>query len=224
LPVFKDGKTGNAAMTLVGVIADVKYSGLEHPADNSIFRPFAQQPWPNVFLIARTNSDPGTLRVVLPPSIALVDPAVVVSKVSTLDDVVLDAAAQPRLRTLLTAGLAGLTLALAAVGLYGVISRSVTQRTNEIGIRMALGATSNDIIGLVLREGMTLAAAGVALGVATSYAAARLLAALLFGITPTDVVSFALASVCLLLFALVASYLPARRATEIEPIVALRAE
>jgi putative ABC transport system permease protein len=224
LPVFKDGKTGNAAMTLVGVIADVKYSGLEHPADNSIFRPFAQQPWPNVFLIARTNGDPGTLRVVLQRRIARVDPAVVVSKVSTLDDVVLDAAAQPRLRTLLTAGLAGLTLVLAAVGLYGVISRSVTQRTNEIGIRMALGATSNDIIGLVLREGMTLAAAGVALGVATSYAVARLLAALLFGITPTDLVSFALASLCLLLFALVASYLPARRATEIEPIVALRAE
>ena len=224
LPVFKDGKTSNATMTLVGVIADVKYSGLEHPADNAIFRPYAQQPWPNVFLIARTRSDPGTLTSVLQRRIAQVDPAVVVSKVSTLDDVVLDAAAQPRLRTLLTAGLAGLTLALAAVGLYGVISRSVTQRTNEIGIRMALGATSNNIVGLVLREGMTLAATGVALGVAVSYAAARLLTALLFGITPTDVVSFALASTCLLLFAFVASYLPARRATRIDPAVSLRSE
>ncbi len=224
LPVFKDGKTSNATMTLVGVIADVKYSGLEHPADNSIFRPYVQQPWPNVFLIARTNGDPGTLTSILQRRIAQVDPAMVVSKVSTLDDVVLNAAAQPRLRTLLTAGLAVLTLALAAVGLYGVISRSVTQRTNEIGIRMALGATSNNIIALVLREGMTLAAAGVVLGVAISYVGARLMTALLFGIAPTDAVSFALASGSLLLFALAASYLPARRATAIEPVVALRAE
>jgi predicted lysophospholipase L1 biosynthesis ABC-type transport system permease subunit len=222
--VFKDGKTSNATMTLVGVIADVKYSGLEHPADNSIFRPYAQQPWPNVFLIARTNGDPGTLTSVLQRRIAQVDPALVVSKVSTLDDVVLNAAAQPRLRTLLTAGLAVLTLALAAVGLYGVISRSVTQRTNEIGIRMALGATSNNIIALVLREGMTLAAAGVVLGVAISYAGARLLTALLFGITPTDAVSFAVASGCLLLFASIASFVPARRAARVEPVVALRAE
>jgi ABC-type antimicrobial peptide transport system permease subunit len=125
---------------------------------------------------------------------------------------------------LLTAGLAGLTLALASVGLYGVISRSVTQRTNEIGIRMALGATSNNIVALVLREGMTLAATGVAFGVAISYAGSRLLTALLFGITPTDAVSFALASGGLLLFAFVASYLPARRATEIDPAVSLRSE
>ena len=224
LPVFKDGKTRNATMTLVGVIADVKYSGLEGPADNSIFRPYAQQPWPNVFLIARTKGDPASLTSVLQRRIGQLDPAVVVSKVSTLDDVVLGAAAQPRLRTWLTAGLALLTLALAAVGLYGVISRSVTQRTNEIGIRMALGATSNNIIALVLREGMTLAAAGVLIGVAISYAAARLLTALLFGISATDAVSFALASGCLLLFALIASYFPARKATEIEPVVALRAE
>jgi len=224
LPVFKDGKTSNATMTLVGVIADVKYSGLEHPADNAIFRPFAQQPWPNVFLVARTTGDPGALTLALQRRIAEVDPAVVVSKVSSLDDVVLGAAAQPRLRTLLTAGLAGLTLALAAVGLYGVISRSVTQRTNEIGIRMALGASSRNIIALVLREGMTLAVTGVLLGIAISYAAGRLLTALLFGITATDAVSFVLASGCLLFFALIASYIPARRATAIEPVVALRAE
>ena len=148
----------------------------------------------------------------------------VVSKVSTLDAVVLDAAAQPRLRTVLTAGLAGLTLALAAVGLFGVISRSVTQRTNEIGIRMALGATPSNIVRMVVGEGMTLAAGGVALGIAISYLAARMLRTLLYGVTPTDAVSFALASSCLLLFALLASYLPARRATTVDPSVALRAE
>ena len=224
LPVFRDGATHNADMTLVGVIAEVKYSGLERPADNAIFRPFAQQPWPNVYLIARTKDDIRALTSVLQRRIAQVDPDMVVSAVKSLDDVVLDAAAQPRLRALLTAGLAFITLTLAAVGLYGVISRSVTQRTNEIGIRMALGATSGDIITMVVGEGMLLAIVGVSLGSALGYLAARLLTTLLFGVTPADAVSFALAASCLLLFALIASYLPARRATTVDPSVALRTE
>jgi len=224
LPVFRDGATHNADMTLVGVIAEVKYSGLERPADNSIFRPFAQQPWPNVYLLARTNGDTRALTSVLQRRIAQVDSGIVVSAVKSLDDVVLDAAAQPRLRTLLTAGLAFITLALAAVGLYGVISRSVTQRINEFGIRMALGATSADIVRMVVGEGMVLALIGVALGSALGYVGARLLSTLLFGITPTDAVSFTLAAGCLLLFAMCASYLPARRATRVDPAVALRAE
>ena len=224
LPVFKDGATRNADMTLVGVIAEVKYSGLEKPADNSIFRPFAQQPWPNVFLIARTQVDPRTLTTALPQRIAQIDPGIVVSKVSPLDAVVLDAAAQPRLRTMVIGGLTGLALALALVGLYGVISRSVTQRTSEIGIRMALGATWSDIINMVVSEGMVLAIAGVVVGIAISFAATRVLATFLYGITPTDAVSFAVASGSLLVFALIASYLPARRASRIDPAVALRAE
>jgi len=224
LPVFRDGATHNADMTLVGVIAEVKYSGLERPADNSIFRPFAQQPWPNAYLLARTNGDTRALTSVLQRRIAQVDSGIVVSAVKSLDDVVLDAAAQPRLRTLLTAGLAFITLALAAVGLYGVISRSVTQRINEFGIRMALGATSADIVRMVVGEGMVLAVIGVALGSALGYVGARLLSTLLFGITPTDAVSFTLAAGCLLLFAMCASYLPARRATRVDPAVALRAE
>ena len=114
LPVFKDGATRNAEMTLVGVIAEVKYSGLERQADNAIFRPYAQQPWPNVYLIARTGGDTGALTLALQRRIAQVDPAIVVSAVNTLDGVVLDAAAQPRLRTLVTVGLALLTLALAS--------------------------------------------------------------------------------------------------------------
>ena len=224
LPVFRDGATRNASMTLVGVIAEVKYSGLERAADNSIFRPFAQQPWPNVFLIARTQYDTRTLTTTLQSHIGQVDRAVVVSKVSPLDGVVLDAAAQPRLRTLVVTGIAGLALALAVVGLYGVVSRSVTQRTSEIGIRIALGATWSDIVRMVVGEGMALAVTGVVLGIALSYATTRILARFLYGIVPTDGVSFVLASTSLLLFAFIASYLPARRASRVDPAVALRAE
>jgi putative ABC transport system permease protein len=224
LPAFRDGATRNATMALVGIISGVKYSGLDRPADNSIFRPFAQQPWPNVYLIARTDGDPNMVAPLLQRRIAQVDPAIAVSSVSPLDAVVLEAAAQPRLRTIVIAGLAILALALAAVGLYGVISRSVAQRTNEIGIRMALGAAWTDIIGMVVGEGMALAVAGVAVGVVLSYAASRMLTVFLYGITPTDAASFGLASGALLLFALIASYLPARKASRVDPAVALRGE
>ena len=143
---------------------------------------------------------------------------------STLDDVVSEAAAQPRFRTLLLAALAALALALAAVGLYGVVSYSVSQRTAEIGIRMALGATASDVVRMIVGEGMWLALGGVAIGMAGAYALSRTLATLLYGVAPTDPASFAVGSMFLVLFALLASYVPARKATRIDPAVALRAE
>jgi putative ABC transport system permease protein len=224
LPVFRDGAQRNAAMTLVGVISDVKYSGLDRAADNAVYRPFAQQPWPNVFLVARTASSPAAVMTTLQHQIAGVDRAIAVSAVRTLGDVVLDAAAQPRFRTLLLAILAALALALAAVGLYGVVSYSVSQRKAEIGIRMALGATAGDVVGMIVREGFVLAAAGVVIGVAGAYALSRTLEALLYGVAATDPASFVLAPSVLFLFSLGASYLPARRATRIDPAAALRAE
>jgi putative ABC transport system permease protein len=127
-------------------------------------------------------------------------------------------------RTPLCAALAGLALALAVVGLYGVVSYSVSQRNTEIGIRMALGGTATDVIRMIVGEGMALALGGVVVGIASAYALSRTLVALLYGVRPSDPASFALASGSLMLLALLASYVPARRATSIEPAVALRAE
>ena len=224
LPVFRDGVTRQGTITLVGIIGNVKYSGLERGPGSAIYRPFAQQPWPNLFLVARTDGDTTALRATLQRQIAEVDRAISTSSMSTLDDVVSEAAAQPRFRTLLLAALAALALALAAVGLYGVVSYSVSQRTAEIGIRMALGATASDVVRMIVGEGMWLALGGVALGIAGAYALSRTLATLLYGVDPTDPASFVFGSTFLVIFALLASYVPARRATRIDPAVALRAE
>ena len=224
LPVFRDGVTGQGTITLVGIIGDVKYSGLDRAPDSAIYRPFAQQPWPNIFLVARTDGDTAAFRMTLQRQIADVDRAIAVSAVSTLDHVVSEAAAQPRFRTLLFAALAGLALALAAVGLCGVVSYSVSQRTTEIGVRMALGATASDVVKMIVGEGMWLAVGGVAIGVAVAFALARTLASLLYGVAPADAASFVFASGFMLFSAMLASYIPARRATGIDPAVALRAE
>jgi ABC-type antimicrobial peptide transport system permease subunit len=150
--------------------------------------------------------------------------AFVTSSVETLDDRVAADAAQPRFRTVLLVSLAGLALAIAAVGLSGVIADTVSHRTREIGIRMALGATSGDVLRMVMRDGLVVALGGLAAGFAGALVVTRTLATLLFGVTPTDALSFATASAALLLITLVASYLPARRAARVDPMVVLRAE
>jgi putative ABC transport system permease protein len=147
---------------------------------------------------------------------------IVTSSVTTLDQLVADAAAQPHFRTVLLASLAGLALGIAAVGLYGVVAYAVSQRTKGIGIRIALGATPHDVLGMVLSDGMIVATAGIGIGVASALVLARLLAGLLYGIAPTDPVSFLAASIGLLVLTLVASYIPARRGARVDPIHALR--
>jgi predicted permease len=224
LPVIKDGVQTNAMMTLVGVIRDVKYSGLEQPADDAIYRPFAQQPWPSLFLVARAERGEAALIAALPREIAALDPGIQVSDVAALETIVADAAAQPRFGTWLLGALAVLALSLAAVGLYGVLAYLVSQRTRELGIRMALGATGRDVVRMIVGEGMLMAAIGITSGVAAAYALAKMLAAVLYGVTPTDVTSFVSAAGFVLLLAWFASYIPARRAIAIDPAVALRAQ
>ncbi|HXW04551.1 MAG TPA: ADOP family duplicated permease [Vicinamibacterales bacterium] len=224
LPVVRDGKTASVDMTLVGVTSDVKYAGLAAPPDDVVYRPFAQQPWMAPFLVVRTSGDPAAFAPTLRRAIAAADPAAVTGAVTTLDQAVLDAVAQPRFRTVLLGSLALLAIAIAAVGLHGVVAYAVSQRAREFGIRMALGATSRDVLDIVLTEGLIMGAAGIAAGTAAALLLTRALSGLLYGITPTDPVSFGLAAAGLLALTLLATYVPARRAARIDPIRALRSE
>jgi putative ABC transport system permease protein len=224
LPVLRNGATSGEHMTVVGITANVKYSGLAQPADAVVYRPFAQQPWRSVFLVARTAGDAGRLASQLRREIAAVDAAVTVADVTPLATVVADLTLQPRVRTMLLIALAGMAITIAAVGLYGVIAYSVSQRTAEIGIRMALGADRRRIRLMVLSEGAALTAIGLAGGLAAALGGSRLIAALLFGIAPTDPASFALAAVVTLVVGLAAALLPAARAAGADPLSALKAE
>jgi putative ABC transport system permease protein len=222
LPLLRNGTRTSVDVTLVGVTANVKYAGLAAPPDDVVYRPFAQQPWVAPFLIVRTSGEPADFALTLRRGVAAVDKGIVVSAVTTLEQLVSDATAQPQFRTVLLASFAALALGIAAIGLYGVVAYAVSRRTKEIGIRMALGATSRDVLTMVLGEGLMVATAGIAAGTACAFVLARVLAGLLYGITPTDPLSFLLASAGLLALTLVASYIPARRAARIEPIRALR--
>ena len=224
LPVIRDGKKTSTELTLVGITADVKYAGLGAPPEDIVYRPFQQQPWAAPFLVVRTSGDPTEFTLSVRRGIAAVDKGILTSSVTTLDQLVMDAAAQPQLRTVLLASIAALALGIAAIGLYGVIAYAVSQRTKEIGIRLALGATSRDVLAMVLSDGLRVAIAGIVVGTASALVLARLLAGLLYGITSTDPASFLLASLALLGLTLVASYIPARQAALVDPIRALRTE
>jgi putative ABC transport system permease protein len=224
LPVLRNGKAARETMTVVGITADVKYGGLDRAADDIVYRPFAQQAWRSVFLVARTTGDPEVLASRLRREIAAVDRAITVADVTTLEAVLADATARPRFRAMVLGAFAGLAILIATVGLYGVIAYTVSQRAAEIGVRMALGADGRRIRSLVLREGMVLALAGGALGLVGAHALTRLLATLLFGIAPTDPVSYALAAAGVIAAGLVASCVPAERAARADPLVVLRAE
>jgi putative ABC transport system permease protein len=177
-----------------------------------------------MFLLARTTGDPSAVARALAPAVAGVDRGITFSTANTLDGMVSDAASQPRFRTALLASCAALALVLAAAGLYGVIAYTVSRRTTEIGIRMALGADAGDVVVMVLREGAQLAIAGIVVGIAASLALTRLVAGLLYGVAPTDPLSFAIAAAALLAIAMISTYVPARRAARVDPLVALRAE
>jgi putative ABC transport system permease protein len=222
LPVLRNGKTAREEMTVVGIVADVKYNGLDQAADAVVYRPFAQQPHRAPFLVVRTSGDPASLVSQLQSEIGAVDRGITMADARTMNDVLSQVTLQPRFRTLLLAAFASLAIVIAAVGVYALVGYSVSQRSAEIGVRLALGAQSRQIRTMVLREGLVLALVGGAIGLGGAYALSRLLTTLLYGITPADPASFVLATAGVLIAGLIASYLPAVRAARTDPVVAIR--
>jgi putative ABC transport system permease protein len=223
VPNFRFRRASGDRATVVGVVSDVKYSGIDATAGDQVYWSLAQAPWLSTFLTIRTEGDVAVasdLRRV----VASIDPTITVSSIKPLDGIIATATAPARFRTLLIAAFALVALVIASIGLYGLVAHSVTQRTAEIGVRVALGAGTRDVMSLVLREGLGIAAAGIALGLPAAFVTSRAFAALLFGVKATDPLTYAGAAIALIAVALIASYAPARRACRVDPIVALRAE
>jgi len=211
--------------TIVGVVADVKNGGLDRTTGTELYIPYAQAGGiRQAYLLVRTHSDPMSVVSAVRGEIRALDRALPISQLRSMVDVMSSARARPRFLTLLLTLFSALSLILAALGIYGVISYSVTQRTNEIGIRMALGAQSGDVLRLIGRSGIRIALAGAALGAAGAFALTRALSGLLFGVSSLDVATFALMAATLIAVTLVACYIPARRAARVDPLVALRYE
>ncbi len=209
---------------IVGVVADVKNDDLDEAPEPSAFLPYAQNPYRTMNLIIRGNQDPTRLVSAVRSEVSSLDPALPVSNVKTLSQMIDERISAKRLMTYVLAVFALCALVLASVGIYGVMSYAVSQRTQEIGIRMALGARAADVLKLVVKNGMTLALLGVAIGLAGAFALTRLLVNFLFHVTATDTVTFAGVAFSLVVVALLACYVPARRATKVNPLVALRDE
>jgi putative ABC transport system permease protein len=210
---------------VVGVVGDVKHAGLDSIAQPTLYWSMRQFPAvQSMTLVIRTTGDPLRLAGALRREVRAIDPDQPVADVRTMEHYLGDSVARRRFTASLLAGFSAVALVLAAVGLYGVMSYAVAQHTRELGIRLALGASTRAVLNGVLRDALVLAAAGVGVGVAAALALTRVLASLLYDVSATDPAVFAAIAAVLGAVALVASYIPARRATQVDPMVALREE
>jgi putative ABC transport system permease protein len=210
--------------TIVGVIADVRHRSLTGAQKAQVYLPYAQHALPRMTLAVRTGSDPAILLQAIRHELASMDPNLPLGNVRTIDQLLDEAVAPRRLSMLLLACFAGLAMALATAGIYGVISYSVARRTKEIGVRIALGARPADVLALVLRQGAQVVATGLLLGLAFSFATARALGAMLFDVAPHDPLTLFTSTAMLATGALAAILVPARRATRVDPVSAIRCE
>jgi putative ABC transport system permease protein len=215
-----------AARTIVGIVADEKFQGLTVASPIAVYAPLAQAPSAggNGVLLLKTRGDVAALAGAARRVVAEVDPEVAVFGVEPLQDTVARSVSRQRFTMLLLGLFAGLALLLAGVGIHGVLSYGVAQRSREIAIRLALGERPRSIRALIVGEALALGGAGLVTGIAGAYALTRLLTTLLFGVTATDPLTFAAVPLFLLLVSLAASYAPARRATRVDPVSALKAE
>ncbi|MGZ4985794.1 MAG: FtsX-like permease family protein, partial [Chthoniobacterales bacterium] len=212
-------------LQVVGVIGNIRHLALETAPRPELYQPLGQGKWPRMFIAVRSVAgSPLALLPAVQSAIWSVDRNVALGSVRTMEDTIARTLLKRKFTMTLLTIFAGIAVALASIGLYGVMSYSVSQRTREIGIRMALGAQRADVLRLVVRQGMLLTLVGVALGLGGSLGLTRLISSLLFGVSATDIGTFGAVSTLLLLIALLACWLPARRASGVDPMVALRTE
>ncbi|HKQ78776.1 MAG TPA: ABC transporter permease [Blastocatellia bacterium] len=218
------GGLGAELTTVIGVVSDIRYTGLDGEIEQAVYLSYRQLPRSGMALVLRGEVEPSSLVPALRNAVREIDPALPVYNTLTMNERLSDSVASHRFHLLLLGGFGALALLLAGVGVYGVISYVVSQRTREIGIRMALGAKRSDVARLFIKQGMALVALGVALGLLAAFALTRVMTSLLFNVGANDPLTFAGVALLLSLIALAACYLPARRASQIDPIAALRRE
>jgi putative ABC transport system permease protein len=214
--------------TIVGVADDVKNAGLDRPTGTALYLPYLQKQAAgasDMYVVMPAQADdPRSLASVVHHQLSEIDPSLPLADVRLMEDVLSRAQSRPRFLTLLLSLFCGVALAIATAGIYGVVSYSVSRRTKEFGLRMVLGAQGGDVLGLVMKQGAGMVAIGIVAGLATAFALTRLMASLLFGVTATDLPTFAGVTAVLFGVALAACYVPARRATQVDPIQTLRYE
>jgi predicted permease len=217
------GGSGAEWSTIIGIVADIRHQGLDQEVEQAAYLSYRQLPR-NMALVLRTSVEPSSLASALRNAISEIDPAVPIYELQTMNERVSNSVAARRFNLFLLGGFAALALSLAGVGVYGVISYLVTQRTHEIGIRLALGAQSGDVVRLFIKQGMALVLLGVGSGLLGAFALTRVMNSLLFNVSASDPLTFAGVALTLSLIALLACYVPARRAAKVDSLIALRAE
>ena len=223
-PVGRRITLGGVLRTIVGVVGDAKYQGLGVEAGSQAYVPHAQSPFPGMRLVVRTTTDPLSLVSAVRAQIQSVDSEEGPTRFAPMTQLLSESVAQPRFNTFLIGLFAVLAFFLSAIGIYGVINYDVTQRTGEIGVRMALGAQSRDVVRLILRQGLLLTLGGLLAGLAGAFALTRFLTGLLFEVKPNDPLTYVVVAGALAVVAIAACLIPARRATKVDPLVALRYE
>ena len=209
---------------IVGVVADVRNRALNTEPRPVYYVPIAQCPFNQEIMVVKTTGDPHSLITAVTKEVATIDSDLPVFGVKTMEEYLSSSVSTPRFNTTLLSIFASVALVLTMVGLYGVMSYSVAQRTNEIGIRLALGAQARDVLSLIIKQGLRLVLLGLAIGLVGAFALMRVISGLLFGVTSKDPLTFVAVALLLGLIALLACYLPARRATRVDPLEALRYE